>query len=571
MKKIPFVCLNYSQEQPEGDIQGWWDMQLVFDMLQGKVWSPGRGYTFYQAHSDYASKEPKNDVEFDGCVLVIPARHNVEQIEKYQKFIDRLNWVVLILCGDEERGFDYTKLQHANMKVWLMQPTQDDKADFYLGSGYTPDTRRFAKENYVAYMEKPLAWYFSGQQNHSRRTACVNELTRMFDREDMPAILNPTEGFTQGVAHDEYYKNMVGAKAIPAPSGIKSPDSFRLFEALECGSVPIADEISELYQRPGYWTKVFDQQPLPFKVINNYENMEGYLGDVVREYPEMQNRTFAWWQQFKRHMVNTLCEQIHEISQLPYDSDSELNKITVIIPTSPIPSHPSTGVIEETIQNIRSMLPDCEIIIGIDGVRREQEFRREDYEKYIQRLLWLCNYEWHNVLPVRFQEHQHQALMTKKLLEMVNTPLILFVEHDTGLTPDYEFEWPQLIQAIESGSANVIRFHHEGHIPPEHNYLMLGGREDICGIPMMKTMQWSQRPHLASTFFYREMLNEFVTDQSRTMIEDTVHGRVQTDCQDSGIMGWYKWRLWIYYPEGNIKRSYTTDGRKDDPKFDMIF
>jgi hypothetical protein len=35
-------------------------------------------------------------------------------------------------------------------------------------------------------------------------------------------------------------------------------------------------------------------------------------------------------------------------------------------------------------------------------------------------------------------------------------------------------------------------------------------------------------------------------------------------------MGWYNWRLWIYTPEGNIKRSYHLDGRGGDPKFEMV-
>jgi hypothetical protein len=51
----------------------------------------------------------------------------------------------------------------------------------------------------------------------------------------------PTKGFTQGDPHDLYYRQMADAKVAPAPSGPETPDSFRLFEALESGCVPIAD------------------------------------------------------------------------------------------------------------------------------------------------------------------------------------------------------------------------------------------------------------------------------------------------------------------------------------------
>jgi hypothetical protein len=53
------------------------------------------------------------------------------------------------------------------------------------------------------------------------------------------------------------------------------------------------------------------------------------------------------------------------------------------------------------------------------------------------------------------------------------------------------------------------------------------------------------------------------------MIEDVVHGLVIEDCRRDAVMGWYAWRLWIYTPEGNIKRSYHLDGRGSDLKYDM--
>jgi hypothetical protein len=60
-------------------------------------------------------------------------------------------------------------------------------------------------------------------------------------------------------------------------------------------------------------------------------------------------------------------------------------------------------------------LPDSEIIITVDGVRPEQEHYREAYDEYTKRLLWLANNQWHNVLPMVFEEHQHQARMAREV------------------------------------------------------------------------------------------------------------------------------------------------------------
>ena len=218
-------------------------------------------------------------------------------------------------------------------------------------------------------------------------------------------------------------------------------------------------------------------------------------------------------------------------------------------------------------------LPDVEILITVDGIRPQQEHYRKAYEEYTKRLLWLANNEWHNVLPIVYEEHQHQARMARDVLQRVNTPTILYVEHYTPLTPDRPIEWQKLIRCIVDGTANVIRFSHESHILEEHKHLVLSENESHHGAMLTKTQQWSQRPHLASTAFYRHMIATYFHPDSRTMIEDVIHQIVEVDMRSNGNAAWFNWRIWIYTPttdpDGSILRSYNLDGRQADPKFDM--
>lgn len=244
-----------------------------------------------------------------------------------------------------------------------------------------------------------------------------------------------------------------------------------------------------------------------------------------------------------------------------------MDNITVIVVTSPIPSHPDTRVIDETVSTIRTHLPDSEIIFCIDGVREEQEDRRKNYVEYTRRLLWKINNEWGNAVPLLFEEHQHQAKMTRKALELVKTPLILFVEHDTPITPDREIPFQELGEVILSGKANLIRFHYEALVLDVHKHLMIGEPEGN----LWATAQFSQRPHLASVNYYRHILDTYFTPGATTFIEDRMYGVIETSFFERGKPAWDEHRLWIYHPEGDIKRSYTTDGREDDPKFGMTF
>lgn len=235
--------------------------------------------------------------------------------------------------------------------------------------------------------------------------------------------------------------------------------------------------------------------------------------------------------------------------------------ITVVIPVSPILSHPETKILEETIQSVRHHLPDAEIILCFDGVRVEQEARRADYEEHIRRVLWKAK-SWGAVCPFVFDEHAHQVGMLRAVMDEIRTPLLLFVEQDAPLVG--EIDWQACIDIITAGDADVVRYSHEAVIPIEHEHLMLG----VMG-NFLRTCQFSARPHLASVAYYRRLLTDHFSPDANCFVEDVAHGVCHNAYVRDGIAGWYGHRLWIYNPAGgNIKRSYTTDGRAGEPKWD---
>ena len=233
---------------------------------------------------------------------------------------------------------------------------------------------------------------------------------------------------------------------------------------------------------------------------------------------------------------------------------------TVVMPVSPIKSHPATDILDETINSVRYHLPDNEIILQIDGIRDEQIDWLDNYNEFKDRILWKCLHQWNNVLPIIFDEHSHQSTMMKKTFEYINTPLLLYVESDAPLVINKKIPVDKIENFILSGDANTVRLHHENVIPVEHSHLMIGEIKNFT-----KTIQWSQRPHFSSVIYYKDIVMADIPDKS--FIEDYFHSQVQSDYYEYKQTGWYKHRLWIYTPEGGIKRSYHTDGRAGEKKF----
>jgi hypothetical protein len=489
----------------------------------------------------YKISEVTKMPDIRGAVVVIPARNQAEDIDKVNTELNKLEWCVVILTGDEESVFPFEKLEHKNMRLWVMSPKmgRHDSVNWLIGSGFRDEERPILKN--IGIKPRVQDWFFAGQITHEIRENMARNLR---GRDD--GYLVETEGFGQGLEYVEYVKNLASAKFVPAPSGPESPDNFRLYEALEAGAIPIGNG-------GDYWSYIFKEIVLPFPITSDDWDSFGYLlPQLLKEYPANHHRVFAWWQLYKRRMVNKLEEDITIISgekpERVNDSD-----ITVIISCSPIPSHPSTEMLDKTIMSIRERLPTSEIIIMFDGVRPDAKEYQLAYDEFKTRMLWKMNNEYENIVPYVADRFMHQSLMTREVLKLVKTPLLLFVEHDTPLVGDTDFAG--LSNIILSGYSNLIRLLHEAQILDVHKHLMLDDEpQDIMGIPMVRTTQWSQRPHLASTQYYQEICDKFWDDQPR-FIEHIMYGIcLQQD--------WKDYKMHIYTPRDTTwLRSGNFNGR----------
>jgi hypothetical protein len=529
-----------------------WDQAMVDAVLTGLSWPTGYEFDHHVYDGRIILWEKSDST---GAVLVIPARHHVDDVDDINEQLSKLDWALVILTSDEERVFPAEKLDHPNIAVWVQTPHDTDRADWVLPVGFPPHL-----PGLLSGIDRPekAGWFFAGQVNNSRRKACLETLRGLPD-----GRLVETPGFTQGLPHAEYAHGLAQARVVPCPAGPQTVDTFRVAEALEAGCVPVVDEVAGREgNQAWYWPLMWGD--LPFPRLSHWTTFPILLAEIESDWPRVANRCSAWWQGYKRDLAVRTSDAVRGLSGVMPDPGD----VTVLIPTSPVAAHPDTSLIETTVGSIRYWLPDAEILVMCDGVRPEQEHYRQRYEEYLERLLWLSGTKWDRVLPVVHDEHLHQVGLTRRALEMVRTPLVLFVEHDCPIVTDEPIDWPALTAACLSGEADLIRLHHEALVLPDHEHLMLDrDPQDVAGAPLLRTVQWSQRPHLATAGFYRRLLAEDFPPGYVGMIEDRMHSVVESAWRDYGLAGWHRYRLWMYSPPGQIKRSYTLDGRGPDQKW----
>lgn len=565
---VPIAWVSY--HEPDIIRRGYWDQGLLERTIDRSLHRPVQPVPY--SHHDGIETLPAGA---EGAVVVVPAQHHAgaEDLSRLNAEIANLGWVLVILTGDECSLFPWQDLQHPALRLWVMTPHPEHHAECparFIGEGWRYDTPEVLAETSAA---KDQDWFFAGQVTHRRRKALAAALRRLSAQSGR---LVETPGFTQGMERRDYLRALARAKVAPCPAGACTPDSFRLYEALEAGCLPLLDDTSPKGWS-GFWALMerSGARP-PAPTVERWADVGTVIdSEVGDQWPANANRASAWWQGYKRSLAYALDDDVREVSgeefrSPPTPSAGLADLVTVLMPTSPIPSHPATAVITETLGSVMAhpQLAGCEAFVMIDGVRPEQEHRRGDYEEYQRRLLQLTN-TIPGVVPLRFEDHTHQAKMTRQALEQVRTPLVLFVEHDTPLVGEIPFVG--LAQVILDGTAEVVRLHHEAEVLKPHRYLMADDSPvDVAGVPMQRTAQWSQRPHLASADWYRAMLDKYFGPNARTMIEDRLYGEIATPWVERREWG-KECRLWLYAPAGDMKRSTHLDGRGEDPKYEMTW
>lgn len=524
-----------------------WDQSLLSDTLDGHFAPVG-----LTEHTVVDAPLPL-DPAIGEAVVVVPARYFSPAA--INSMLAPLARAVVFLTSDEEATFPADAIHHPDAEVFVQTPRAGwTRPDRWMPVGYTGGTR-------AAMAAMPPTegwrwqWVFAGQVTHPRRQAAVKAMAGM--RPGEMGRLIETPSFTAGLPHGEYLRLLRTARIAPCPSGPVGIDTFRMWEALEAGCVPIVDRVSPI-RTDDYWGCVLDEEA-PFPLITDWSMLPLATELIDERWEWHAARCSGWWGRWRLRFS----DRVRDLIRPPISHEDQ---VTVIVTTSPIPAHPDTSMLEQTVASIRAHLPTARILIAADDVRPEQMHLAAGYDTYLHRVAELCARRWWNVGLDVAPEWLHQARLTERVLRQVTTPTILFMEHDTPLTAPDEgpIDWAAAVAAVADGALHVIRFHHESRILEVHEHLMLDGTPiEIAGVPVMRTRQWSQRPHLANRDFYRRMLGgHLFPAAARTMIEDRVHGPAQEE-------GWDAWRLAIYTPGGSTLRSRHLDGRGEEPKFEM--
>lgn len=239
----------------------------------------------------------------EGCVLIVPGRYWAGHEPEIAEALSRYRWVLLCVTSDEESLFTAGKIAHPNMRVWQQTPRQGwDYGDSrFFGVGYSPHAKLIDKS------EKLLNVFLSAQDTHQRRHDCFDTLEGLRN-----SRVHRTNGFTKGLEPAEYARCCGLAKIMPCPSGAVSPDSFRVWEALEAGALPVVDTVSPTDGVTDYWSRILGD--VPFPLVTDWADVS--YTDLLNDFPRNAVLVADWYRGYKQKLSSWLREDLNMLGAL---------------------------------------------------------------------------------------------------------------------------------------------------------------------------------------------------------------------------------------------------------------
>lgn len=261
---------------------------------------------------------PKNKegaVLLDNCIVVT----NNSEAYDYIEALDRANKkYAVILLSDEtltepmfylsSPNCIYAARNYFSPRYW-----RDDKV-FTFGLGHRHKFEHYVTPKVLA-SKRRRTWSFAGSLKADRIHAfdCFKDIK--------PYQLNIIEFFndSKGLTTEEYADLLSDTVFCLAPQGGCNLDSFRIYEALEAGSIPVVLKQTE-YQKihPSYWHSIFiGEKDMPFVCASSWEEAAQICKKIIQEdrANEIQKKCSVFWDSWKLKWRSTFATRTEQLKK----------------------------------------------------------------------------------------------------------------------------------------------------------------------------------------------------------------------------------------------------------------
>jgi hypothetical protein len=239
-----------------------------------------------------------NSIVMDNCLLIDQFVHT-KRAEYYREFRKCRNAFFLHLSDEQFHGGygTYTNFTGVFRNYWsgIFNPASVMVLPLGYSNGISPGMRQKPAA------ERQYLWSFAGEAARASRPEMVAALDSI-----SPHLCYATDKTgTAALTSDEYRSLLENTVFAPCPMGRLNLECFRLYEALECGAIPIVERRATL----DYFTRLLG--PNPIIQIRSWEDAREKVGSLAADPTRMnqlQQLISDWWNLHKQTVKNNISQ-----------------------------------------------------------------------------------------------------------------------------------------------------------------------------------------------------------------------------------------------------------------------
>tara|TARA_B110000014_G_C20057536_1_gene550530 strand:- start:368 stop:1255 length:888 start_codon:yes stop_codon:yes gene_type:complete len=233
------------------------------------------------------------------------------------------NDILIIVDSSIEKKIDfYKRLKIICSKVFLIH-LGDETTNHELGSVYNNCNyvwRTFCSNKYfnnnkisclpIGYKsgvklkdikeKRKYKWSFLGNPHKSSRHDLLFQLSDI-----KPSFCHKTIKFNEKIVEVEEMSKVLSSSIFtPCPNGFVHPETYRLYEALECESIPIVQNTYKYYDR------LIPNNPF-IKVDIWLEAKKIIKTWSVEQIKEKKDECSFWWKEYKKNLQKNITEKVN--------------------------------------------------------------------------------------------------------------------------------------------------------------------------------------------------------------------------------------------------------------------
>tara|TARA_B100001123_G_scaffold153514_1_gene177567 strand:+ start:1112 stop:1996 length:885 start_codon:yes stop_codon:yes gene_type:complete len=229
-------------------------------------------------------------------ILIIVDSSPEKKKEFYIKLKLTCNKIYLIHLGDESGILDLSSIYDDFNFVWrsfCFRRFFDNKKVNCIPIGYKSGVR-LNKE-----IKKKYKWSFTGTPHRSSRHDLLFQLSQI-----KPSFCHITKKFNEQIIDSLEMSNVLSAtEFIPCPNGFFHPETYRLYEALECGCIPIVENAFQYYDR------LFPKNP--FIKVDKWIEAKSIIKDWNEDQINKKRKECQlWWDDYQKKLQEDIFNKI---------------------------------------------------------------------------------------------------------------------------------------------------------------------------------------------------------------------------------------------------------------------